>query len=279
MRPPHRELCRRPNRAAAARILDVLPVGGDDERGAACKGREEARRDEEVRVDDVGAEGVRRPQHVDREPRVPVTSTAAVDDGPRQLVTASLERVLQRCDERAEIRRVRPGVHLGDEQDPHAGSLGVEAGAQGDRPSSPAVVGSPELAQRAADLAHRAARPEGVAHRWQQVAGAGGGLADGGERARCVLGIAFGPHAYETVALALLPGRVDAMELDARLGLLAELVDADDDRPTRFDGGLEAVGGLLDLALDEAGLDRRDSTAELVDAGNQLGRALLRDPR
>jgi hypothetical protein len=33
--------------------------------------------------------------------------------------------VLQRRDERAEVRRVRPGVHLGDEQDPHAGSLGV----------------------------------------------------------------------------------------------------------------------------------------------------------
>ena len=77
------------------------------------------------------------------------------------------------------------------------------------------------------------------------------------------------------VALALLAGRVDAVELDARLGLLAELVDADDDLPARLDGGLEAVGGLLDLALDEAGLDRGHRTAELVDACDQLGRALL----
>ena len=62
-----------------------------------------------MRVDDIGAEGVRRAQHVDREPGVAVTPPAPVDDGPRQLVTARLERVLQRRDERAEIRRVRPG--------------------------------------------------------------------------------------------------------------------------------------------------------------------------
>ena len=135
VRPPHGELRRRPDRAAAARVLDVLPVGGDDERGAAGEGGEQARRDEEVRVDDVGAEGVRRPQHVDGEPRVTVAASAAVDDGPRELVAARLERVLQRRDERAELRRVRPGVHLGDEQDPHAGSLGAGQ-AQATRPTA-----------------------------------------------------------------------------------------------------------------------------------------------
>ena len=41
-----------------------------------------------------------------------------------------------------------------------------------------------------------------------------------GERARGVLGVALGAHAREAVALALLAGRVDAVELDARVGLL-----------------------------------------------------------
>ena len=142
-------------------------------------------------------------------------------------------------------------------------------------PSSPGVVGSPELAERAADLADRAACAEGFADGRKEVAGAGGGLADEGEGARGVLGVAFGAHAREAVALALLAGRIDAMELDARVGFLAELVDADDDLPVRLDGGLEAVGGFLDLALNKAGFDRGNSAAELVDAGDQLGRTLL----
>ena len=40
---------------------------------------------------------------------MPVTSSPPVDDGTRELVTPSLERVLQRRDERAELRCVRPG--------------------------------------------------------------------------------------------------------------------------------------------------------------------------
>ena len=57
--------------------------------------------------------------------------------------------------------------------------------------------------------------------------------------------------------------------------LLRELVDADDDALAGLDGGLEAVGGLLDLALDEPGLDRGDRAAELVDPLDQLAGALL----
>src|SRR6186713_99176 len=87
-------------------------------------------------------------------------------------------------------------------------------------PSSPAVVGPPELAEGAADLAHGAACPEGIAHRWQEVAGARGGLADGGERGRRLVCVALGPDAREAVALALLAERVDAMELDTRVRLL-----------------------------------------------------------
>ena len=56
VRPAHGELRRRADGAAAARVLDVLPVGRDDERGATGERGKEARGDEEVRVDDVGTE-------------------------------------------------------------------------------------------------------------------------------------------------------------------------------------------------------------------------------
>ena len=73
-----------------------------------------------VRVHDVGSKAVRRASDVERQPRVPAAAAAAGDDGPRQLVAPSLELALECRDERAEVRRVRPGVHLRDEQDPHA---------------------------------------------------------------------------------------------------------------------------------------------------------------
>ena len=80
----------------------------DDERRAARKRGEKARRDEEVRVDDIGPERVGRPEHVDREPGV-TSASPAVDNGPRELVPARLERVLQRRNERAESGVSGPG--------------------------------------------------------------------------------------------------------------------------------------------------------------------------
>ena len=109
-----------PDGAASARVLDVLPVRGDDERGAAGERRPEAGRDEEVRVDDVGAEAVRGGHDVARAARGGAPASAAVDDGPRELVAAGLERALQRRDERAEVGCRPARVHLRDEQDPHA---------------------------------------------------------------------------------------------------------------------------------------------------------------
>ena len=89
-------------------------------------------------------------------------------------------------------------------------------------------------------------------------------------------GLRSAADARGALALALLAGGVDAVELEALVGLLRELVDADDDAVAGLDGGLEPVGGLLDLALDEAGLDRGDGAAELVDALDQLAGLLPR---
>ncbi len=145
--------------------------------------------------------------------------------------------------------------------------------------SSPPVVGAPELAQGAAELADVQRARSASRRGGQQVAGAGRRLAHEGEGARGRLGVALGADARGALALALLAGGVDAVELDAVVGFLRELVDADDDAIAGLDGGLEPVGGFLDLALDEAGLDRGDGAAELVDALDQLARPVARARR
>ena len=106
-----------------AGVLDVLSVRGDDERRAPADGGEQPRRDEEVRVHDVGPEPSRRPHDVECEPRVAAAAAAPVDDRAREIVAAGLQLPFQRGDERAEARRIRTRIHLRDEQDPHARSL------------------------------------------------------------------------------------------------------------------------------------------------------------
>ena len=71
------------------------------------------------------------------------------------------------------------------------------------------------------------------------------------------------------------PSRVEPVQLDLLGVRLDEPVDADDDPLARLDLARVAERRLLDLALDEPLLDRRDRAAELVDALDQLPRALL----
>src|SRR5581483_9174714 len=86
---------------------------------------------------------------------------------------------------------------------------------------------------------------------------------------------ALGAHARGALELAPLRLGIEPVNLD-RLGrLLGEAVDPDDDALARLDLRLVAKRRLLDLPLDEAGLDRRDGAAERVDALDQLERALL----
>ena len=83
------------------------------------------------------------------------------------------------------------------------------------------------------------------------------------------LGVPLGPHPRRALPLAPLTLRVDAVQDDALLRLGGERVHSDDDAGARFDAGLEPEGGLLDLTLDEPGLDRGDRAAELVDPLDQ----------
>jgi ABC-2 type transport system ATP-binding protein len=74
-----------------------------------------------VRVDDVGPRG---PDRAARELEVAELSAGPrVEDGALDDVPASRERMLDLRDERAEVRRGRTGIHLRDEENPHAGSV------------------------------------------------------------------------------------------------------------------------------------------------------------
>ena len=104
----------------ALRVRDVLAVGREDGRRPARERAEQPGGDQEVPVDDVRTEAARRPGDVAGEKQVTRSPAAPVDDGAGELVSPLLEPCLEVGDERPERRGARPGVHLGDEQDPHA---------------------------------------------------------------------------------------------------------------------------------------------------------------
>jgi hypothetical protein len=96
-------------------------VGGDDERRAAGEGGDQARRDEEMGVDDVGLR--RRARALEQVEVAALPAGTAVEHRELDLVAARAERELDLAHERAEIGRAGAGVHLRDEQDPHGRTL------------------------------------------------------------------------------------------------------------------------------------------------------------
>src|SRR5262245_55841574 len=137
------------------------------------------------------------------------------------------------------------------------------------------VVRAPLVSEHVADLADGAAGAEGIPHRREEILRTAGHPADLGER---VLGcgcVAPGPDARRPLELAPLDLRIEVVKLDLlALGLL-EAVDADDDPLAALDLLRVAVRGLLDLALDEPGLDGGDRAAELLHPIDQLQRPRL----
>ncbi len=116
-----------------ADVADVAAVGGDDERRPRRERGDQPRRDEEVRVDDVGPEAAAGAVRPGGERQVAgLAAGARVEHRPLDLVAARDERALHLGDERAEVGRVRARVHLRDEQDPHPRSL-TDPGRRGGR--------------------------------------------------------------------------------------------------------------------------------------------------
>ena len=90
-----------------------------------------------------------------------------------------------------------------------------------------------------------------------------------------VLQVAVGADACRALELTPLGLGVQPVKLDRLFVGLGETVYPHDHPFTRLDLPLILVGGLRDLVLDEALLHRRNRTAELVDALDQLPRPRL----
>ena len=72
-------------------------------------------------VDDLRVEGPRLAARGTPQPEVPHLAAAApVEHGASHVVAERHELALEIANEDAEVRVGRPGIHLGDEQDPHA---------------------------------------------------------------------------------------------------------------------------------------------------------------
>src|SRR5262249_37082798 len=89
------------------------------------------------------------------------------------------------------------------------------------------------------------------------------------------LGVPLRPDARGSLELAALDLRIEVMDLDLLALVLLETVDADDDTLAALDLLGVAVGGFLDLALDESGLHGGNGAAELLDPVDQPQRARL----
>ncbi len=112
------ETRRRPYSRDRPDVLDILAVGGDDERGARRECRSEAGRHEEVRIRDIGMEPSGGTCGVEEQGGVTRPTASVVDDGAFELVAAIPKLALEVGDEDAEVRVARARVHLGDEEDP-----------------------------------------------------------------------------------------------------------------------------------------------------------------
>ena len=104
----------------------------------------------------------------------------------------------------------------------------------------------------------------------EHVLGPARGFSHAGERSGGLLRVATGAHTRGALELAPLCVGVDRLQLDRELRLGCVFVHADDHALTRLDLLLPLERGVLDLALDEALLDCRDTAAELIDPLDQL---------
>src|SRR5207237_10864524 len=106
-------------------------------------------------------------------------------------------------------------------------------------------------------------RPYDARH---QVVGSGGGLAQPVHRRRAPRLVALRTHGAHSLDLLGLELRVDAEDLDRRLLINGEIVDPDHDPALLLQLLLVAERRVRYLFLEEARIDRRNDSAELLDA-------------
>ena len=111
--------CRRADTWNCSNVAHVLAVRSNHERSPRSEGADQAGRNEEVGVDDVGPEAACEREGPGRETEVSAApALAPVENGTLDLVPSVGELALERRDEDAEVRVCRPRIHLRDEEDP-----------------------------------------------------------------------------------------------------------------------------------------------------------------
>ena len=249
-----------------ADVADVAPVRGDDERRAEL-GREQPGRDEEVRPDDVRAAPRRARTRAAELEEPALAAGAPVEHGELDLVPARREArcsAARRTSPRSgssgpgyicETRRMRTGCSVSGRAAVVLAPLLAERRRRSRRPCSarrsasrigrsrlpsPRAAAAPRASAAAAAAAFRSARTRAVRSTWRRSA-------SGSIRCSSI-------------------GSSSASRVH---------VDADDRALARLDLLLPPERRVLDLALHEALLDRRDRSADLVDPLDQLPRARL----
>src|SRR5919202_6981258 len=121
------------------------------------------------------------------------------------------------------------------------------------------------VAQRVRDLAEGAEALDTVQDQRHRIRGPACALLETLQEGPGARLVSTGAHRAEPLDLPFAHRRVDSENLRRNFGFLGlEAIHADDDPLTRLDLTLEAVRRLLNLALDEALLDCRDRSAQLI---------------
>ena len=220
-----------------------------------------------MRVDDVGLEAPRRAQRPQREDRVAALATPARSSTAR---SSSWPRSTSARSSWAT-------------KTPRSGSSGPGYICETSRiltARALRVVHAELLAQHVADLADRAARPQRLAHRREQVPVAPRRLAH--RRERRLRGSPASRSARTRAVRSSCRRSASGSSRCSSIGSSSPSAKRLTPTITRSPASTSlrvAEGRLLDLVLDEALLDRRDGAAELVDALDQLPRALPRARR
>src|SRR5207248_5525041 len=130
------------------------------------------------------------------------------------------------------------------------GTVGGNYGTEIERGLSELRVVRPELlAERVADLADRAARPERLSHRDEEVPLACRDLSDLGQRGGRLVRVPLCPHPRRPLDLTPLGLGIELVQLDRLRLRLDEGVHSDDHALAGLDLRRVPIGGFLDLAL------------------------------
>ena len=289
----------RPDARDRADVADVVAVRGHDERCARRERGEQARRDEEVGVDDVRPEAAGGPRQPSRRGsrsgacrRRGVSSTARSSSCPRSSSASAIcltktprsgasgpgyicetSRIFTRA--RSSTLSVR--MRHTPARSPGLGSRVV--GGQRPAPEGPGVTGRRTFRTRRGGRC-RSRRP--CSGRAAPRASAVAGCSSPRGRARTSSSAASAASASRSARTRAVRSSWRCSAAGSRrcssigsASCLRVLVHADDHALARLDLLVVAERRLLDLPLDEAALDRLDRAAELLDLVDQLQRPRL----